>query len=79
MSDKCAETGKVIHSTRRAAEDAMHALIRNTGAFRVTTYGCQSCHGFHVGHDPKWLKQDIKGALSAGRAKGRRHKGRGTR
>lgn len=79
MSEKCGATGKVTYASRRAAEDAMHALIRAKGAFRLTTYGCQTCHGFHFGHDPKWVKRDIRGALKAGRASGRRRKGRGKR
>lgn len=51
--------GKVRHDTRDAAHDALRHMVRRTGAHpgRVGAYQCRHCHGWHVGHLPRYRGQ----------------------
>ena len=65
--DTCPDTGKRVYVTKaRACVIAKHVgrkNRRNGDSHPVHVFRCDSCGGFHIGHDPGWLR----------RRKGQRH------
>lgn len=57
--------GKKAHETEASAHGAVLAL-RKQGHQYVNSYRCAFCGKFHIGHQPKQIRQ----AIAAGRGEG---------
>lgn len=52
----CEITGKLVHVTRKKAEN--HRLhLKTENGYRGEVYRCEHCRGFHVGRNKKTRKR----------------------